>query len=89
MLKLWADFHHSDMSAFALSAAIATLCFAAPAKAAKFDGNWNMVPVTTNGHCGIVRMGMAVNGGHISATSGKFVQHKIVAQIRHAILLRA
>ena len=66
------------MSAFALSAAIATLCFAAPATAAKFDGNWNMVLVTTNGHCGVIKMGMAVNGGHISATSGKFVKHKIV-----------
>ena len=65
------------MSAFALSAAIATLCFAAPAKAAKFDGNWNMVLVTTNGHCGVINIGMAVNGGHISATSGKFVMHKI------------
>ena len=65
------------MSALALSAAIATLCFAAPATAAKFDGNWNMVLVTTNGHCGVINMGMAVNGGHISATSGKFVSHKI------------
>ena len=65
------------MSAFALSAAIATLCFAAPATAAKFDGNWNMVLVTTNGHCGVINMGMAVNGGRISATSGNFVRHKI------------
>ena len=65
------------MSAVALSAAIATLCFAAPATAAKFDGNWNMVLVTTNGHCGVINMGMAVNGGHISATSGQFVMHKI------------
>ena len=37
-----------------------------------------MVLVTTNGHCGVIKMGMAVNGGHISATSGKFVKHKIV-----------
>ena len=66
------------MSAFALSAAIATLCFAASAKAAKFDGNWNMALVTTNGHCGVIKMGMAVNGRHISATNGKFVKHKIV-----------
>jgi hypothetical protein len=65
------------MSAFALSAAIATLCFAAPVRAAKFDGNWNMVLTTTNGHCGVFEMGMAVSGGHISATSGKFVMHKI------------
>jgi hypothetical protein len=36
-----------------------------------------MVLVTTNGHCGVIYIGMAVNGGHISATSGKFVMHKI------------
>ena len=36
-----------------------------------------MVLVTTNGHCGVINIGMAVNGGHISATSGKFVMHKI------------
>jgi hypothetical protein len=36
-----------------------------------------MVLTTTNGHCGEINMGMAVNGGHISATSGKFVMHKI------------
>ena len=32
---------------------------------------------TNNDHCGEINMGMAVNGGHISATSGKFVMHKI------------
>jgi hypothetical protein len=36
-----------------------------------------MVLVTTNGHCGVIKMGMAVHGGHISATSGKFVAHAI------------
>ena len=36
-----------------------------------------MVLTTTNGHCGVIKMGMAVNGGHISATSGRFVSHKI------------
>ena len=61
----------------ALSAALATLSFAALAKPAPFDGSWNMVLVTTNGHCGVINIGMAINGGHISATSGKFVMHKI------------
>ena len=65
------------ISAFALSAAMAVFSFTAPATAAKFDGNWTMVLTTTNGHCGVINMGMAVNGGHISATSGKFVMHKI------------
>ena len=36
-----------------------------------------MVLVTTNGHCGVINIGMAVNGGHIAATSGKFVMHKV------------
>ena len=33
--------------------------------------------MTTSGHCGVIKIGMAVNGGHISATSGRFVMHKI------------
>jgi hypothetical protein len=63
--------------AFALSTALVILCSAAPATAAPFDGSWNMVLVTTNGHCGVIKIGMAVSGGHISSTSGKFVMHKI------------
>jgi hypothetical protein len=65
------------MRAFALSTAFALLCCAPPALAAKFDGSWNMVRTTTNGHCGVIDIGVAVTGGHISATSGKFVMHKI------------
>jgi hypothetical protein len=63
--------------AVALAAVFTLSSFAALAKSAPFDGSWNMVLVTTNGHCGVIKMGMAVNGGHISATSGKFVSHKI------------
>ena len=65
------------MRAVALASAFILLSFAAFAKAAPYDGSWNMVLVTTSGHCGVIKMGMAVNGGHISATSGKFVMHKI------------
>ena len=65
------------LCAFALATAFAILCFAAPATASRYDGSWNMVLVTTNGHCGVINIGMAVNGSHISATSGKFVMHKI------------
>jgi len=64
--------------AAAAAAAFAILSFAAPASAAPFDGRWHMDLVTTNGHCGVIRMGMAVNRGHISATSGRFVMHKIL-----------
>jgi hypothetical protein len=67
------------MRAFAVTTAFALLCFAAPATASRlpYDGSWTMVLVTTNGHCGVIKIGMAVNGGHISATSGKFVTHPI------------
>ena len=65
------------LCAFALATAFAILCFVAPATASQYDGSWNMVLVTTNGHCGVINIGMAVNGGHISATSGKFVMHKV------------
>jgi hypothetical protein len=46
------------MRAFALSTAFAIICFAPPAIAAQFDGNWNMVAVTTSGHCGRVPIGI-------------------------------
>ena len=62
--------------AVALAAAVALLGSAALAKA-PYDGSWTMVLATTSGHCGTIKMGMAVKGGHISATSGKFVRHKI------------
>lgn len=65
------------MRAFAVATAVATLAFAAPALASPFDGSWKMVLTTTNGHCGIINIGVAVNSGHISATSGRFVTHKI------------
>ena len=65
------------LRAFALSTAIAILCSAPPALAAPFDGAWNMVLVTTNGHCGVIKIGLAISGNRISSTSGKFVMHKI------------
>jgi hypothetical protein len=67
----------NHMRAFALATAFATICFAAPASASKYDGSWNMQLVTTNGHCGVINIDMAVTGGHIAATGGKFVMHKI------------
>ena len=63
--------------AVALAAVFTLSSFAALAKPAPFDGSRNMVLTTNNGHCGEINMGMAVNGGHISATSGQFVRHKI------------
>ena len=63
--------------AVALAAVFTLSSFAALAKPAPFDGSRKMVLTTNNGHCGEINMGMAVNGGHISATSGRFVMHKI------------
>jgi hypothetical protein len=65
------------LRAVALSAAITLVSFAASAKPAPYDGSWHMQLVTTSGHCGVINIGMAVKAGHISATSGKFVFHKI------------
>lgn len=60
-----------------LSAAFALIGFAPPALAAQYDGAWNMVLMTTSGHCGQIRVGLAINGGHITSTSGKFVMRPI------------
>jgi hypothetical protein len=60
----------------ALPAAVALICSTA-AIAAPFDGNWRMVVVTTNGHCGKVGVGMGISNGRIYSTSGKFAMHRI------------
>jgi hypothetical protein len=65
------------MCAFALSAASAIICFAAPASAAKYDGSWNMTAVTTRGHCGTIPIGMGVSGGRIYSTGGSFAFYSI------------
>jgi len=63
--------------AVASAAAFAVLCFASPAQAARFDGAWKMSLVTTDGHCGIINVGLAISGGRIISTSGKFVMRPI------------
>lgn len=63
--------------ALALLAASAILCSAAPAIAAPYDGSWTMIVMTTNGHCGTIKVGLAITGGKISSTSGKFVMRPI------------
>jgi hypothetical protein len=65
------------MRAFALSTAFAIICFAPPAIAAQFDGNWNMVAVTTSGHCGKIPIGLGINHGRIFSTGGRFARHQI------------
>jgi hypothetical protein len=65
--------------AAALAAAFAILCFVPPATAAKspYDGAWNMFLVTTDGHCGTIKVGLAISSGRIVSTSGKFVMRPI------------
>jgi hypothetical protein len=63
--------------AFALSAASAIICFAAPASAAKYDGGWSMTAVTTRGHCGTIPIGMGIRGGRIYSTGGSFAFYPI------------
>ena len=63
--------------AFAFSAALLIICPIQPAFAAQSDGSWKMVLKTTNTAIA-VNIGVAVNRGHISATSGSFVMHRIL-----------
>ena len=56
--------------AFALSTAFAIICFAPPAIAAQFDGNWSMVAVTTSGHCGELPIDVGISRGRIYSTGG-------------------
>ncbi|MDQ8700735.1 hypothetical protein [Hyphomicrobium sp. LHD-15] len=65
------------MCVLALTAASAMACFAPPAVAAKFDGSWSMVAVTTRGHCGTIPMGLGIKGGRIYATGGSFAFYAI------------
>jgi hypothetical protein len=65
------------MRAFALSTAFAIICSAPPANAAQFDGNWLMVAVTTNGHCGKINIGLGISRGRIHSTGGSFARHPI------------
>jgi len=65
------------MRAFALSTAFAMICFAPPAIAASFDGNWSMVAVTTSGHCGKIPIGLGISHGRIYSTGGRFARYPI------------
>jgi hypothetical protein len=44
------------------------IIFAGDARAAPFDGNWNVVVHTTNGHCGISAWQVGINGGQVYST---------------------
>lgn len=65
------------MYVFALSAASAIVGSALPAVAAKYDGSWSMVAVTTRGHCGTIPMGLGIKGGRVYSTGGSFALYAI------------
>ena len=65
------------LCAFTLATAFAAFWSVPPATAANYDGNWNMLAVTTNGHCGVIKIGMGITRGRIYSTGGKFVMHRI------------
>ena len=48
--------------AFALATPFAILCCVGPANAFPFDGNWKWSLVTTDGQCGIIKVGLAARG---------------------------
>jgi hypothetical protein len=66
--------HRACMLAVAASA---LLSLPHQAAAASFDGSWNMVAVTTRGHCGTVDIGLGVKRGRLFATSGFFAFYPI------------
>ena len=68
---------NNRMYAYAFSAAFAIFCLAPPVSASPFDGSWNMLVTTTSGHCGKIKVGLAISRGRISSTSGSFALHRI------------
>jgi len=59
--------------AIALAAASAAICSTPSAIASSFDGNWSVVAQTTQGHCGSIQFGLAINGGRIYSAGGYYV----------------
>lgn len=55
---------------------------ATPVQAAKFDGNWSMVAVTTKGHCGAIYIGLNIKRGTMRATGGFFAFYPITMRGR-------
>lgn len=65
------------ITSFALAAMVTTATCVPPAMAARFDGNWSMIAVTTRGHCGIIPMGLDIRRGRIQSTGGSFALYPI------------
>jgi hypothetical protein len=65
------------IASLALAAIATAVPYVPPAMAAKFDGNWSMVAVTTRGHCGVIPMGLEIHRGRIQSTGGSFALYPI------------
>lgn len=65
------------ITSFALAAMVTTASSVPPAMAARFDGNWSMVAVTTRGHCGVIPMGLDIRRGRIHSNGGSFALYPI------------
>ena len=61
------------ISAIALAVASATFFSTPSAIASPFDGNWSVVAQTSQGHCGSIEFGLAINRGRLYSASGYYV----------------
>src|SRR5262249_54673331 len=53
--------------------AVAGISVAQSAHAAPYDGYWNVVIQTTNGHCGTTQWGLMIRGGRVSYAGNETV----------------
>lgn len=67
----------SCLWALAVAVTAAVIWSVPAAQAAKFDGNWSMIAVTTKGHCWTTYIGLNIARGRLSATSGSFAFYPI------------
>lgn len=63
-------------SAFVVAVGL-SCCATLPARAANFDGAWDMTAYTTRGHCGTVNIGLGVRRGRLYSTGGFFALYPI------------
>src|SRR5262245_56152069 len=61
------------LCAIALAAASAIICSTPSAIASAFDGNWSVLAQTTQGHCGRIQFGLAINRGRLYSAGGYYV----------------
>ena len=60
----------NHICALSLLAAFVFISSIPPAIASQLDGNWNLVAVTTSGHCGTIPIDVGISRGRIYSTGG-------------------